>query len=73
MRAANSTNQSSAAGFASESRLAAWSAGVPVRIRLTGTSRTFPDRVRGTSAITWTSFGTCRGEQSDRILAAIRF
>ena len=49
--------QSSAAGLASDSRLAACSGGVPIRIRLTGTSSTLPDSVRGTSAIAWTSFG----------------
>src|SRR3954451_9603782 len=48
---AKATNQSRAAGLASESRLAARSGGVPVRILFTGTSRIFPDRVRGTSAM----------------------
>ena len=50
-RAASSTNQSSEAGLASESRLAACSAGVPIKIRFTGTSSTLPESVRGTSAI----------------------
>ena len=47
---ANAANQSSAAGLASESRLATVSGAAPARIRLTGTSSTFPDSVRGTSA-----------------------
>ena len=59
-------------GLASESRLAACSAGWPMRIRLTGTSSTLPDSVRGTSAIAWTSLGTWRGEQSSRIARADR-
>ena len=37
-----------------------------MRMRLTGTSSTLPDSVRGTSAIWWTSLGTWRGEQSSR-------
>ena len=69
--AASSTNQSSADGFASESRLAACSGGVPARIRLTGTSRILPDSVRGTSATAKTSSGTWRGEQSSRTRRAI--
>ena len=59
-------NGSSAAGLASDSRDAARSTGVPVRIRLTGTSRILPDSVRGTSAIATISSGTWRGEQSSR-------
>lgn len=47
-----------ASGLASDSRLAAWSAGVPIRMRLTGTSSTLPDSVRGTSAIWRISSGT---------------
>jgi hypothetical protein len=50
-RSASSTNQSSAAGLATESRDATLSTGWPMRIRLTGTSRAFPLKVRGTSAI----------------------
>ena len=46
---------------------AALSASWPMRIRLTGTSRTLPDSVRGTSSIAWTSLGTWRGEQSSRM------
>jgi hypothetical protein len=38
-------------------------------MRLTGTSRTLPDSVRGTSATSRTSLGTWRGEQSSRHLA----
>ena len=53
--------------MASESRLAACSGGVPVRIRFTGTSSTLPASVRGTSAISKTASGTWRGEQSSRI------
>ena len=37
-----------------------------MRIRLTGTSSTLPESVRGTSAIARTSLGTWRGEQSSR-------
>ena len=44
--------------------LAACSGGVPVRIRLTGTSSTLPDSVRGTSAIAKTSLGTWDGERA---------
>jgi hypothetical protein len=49
-RLASSTNQSSASGLASESRLAAFSGSVPERIRFTGTSSSLPDSVRGTSS-----------------------
>ena len=49
-RPAYSTKKSSAFGLASESRLAAFSGSVPCRIRLTGSSSTLPDSVRGTSA-----------------------
>ncbi len=48
----SATNGSRAAGFASESRLAACSGGVPIRMRFTGTSRTLPESVRGTSSTT---------------------
>ena len=41
-----------------------------MRIRLTGSSSTLPDSVRGTSRTATTSFGTCRGEQSSRIARA---
>ena len=49
--------------MASESRLAALSADSPIRIRLTGTSSTLPESVRGISSIAKTSLGTWRGEQ----------
>src|SRR5262249_44806612 len=47
--------------------LAASSGAAPIRIRLTGTSSTLPDSVRGTSAICTISLGTWRGEQSSRM------
>src|SRR5262249_18831005 len=47
--------------------LAASSGAAPIRIRLTGTSSTLPDSVRGTSAICTISLGTWRGEQSSRV------
>ena len=61
-----------ASGSASESRLRAASVGSPERIRLTGTSSTLPDSVRGTAGTARTSSGTCRGEQSSRIRVRIR-
>ena len=63
---ARSTNQSSAAGLASESRLAALAGSPPCRILLTGTSSFLPDSVRGTSSIRWIASGTWRGEQCSR-------
>src|SRR4051812_1464231 len=71
---ARSTNSSSAAGLARDSRLAALSAGVPMRIFLTGISSALPLRVRGTSGMAWIAFGTWRGEQSSRrrFLIAVR-
>ena len=42
-----------------------------MRIRLTGTSSTLPESVRGTSAIWRISSGTWRGEQSSRMRARI--
>jgi len=64
---AKATNQSNAAAFASASRLTTFSGSWPMRSFFTGTSRILPVRVRGISLTTWTSSGTCRGEQSERI------
>ena len=58
---ASSSNGRSASGSASESRLSARSAGSPERMRLTGTSSTFPDSVRGTAGTARTSSGHVSG------------
>ena len=70
--AALATNHSSAAGSASESRAAATSGGVPVRMRFTGTSSFLPDSVRGTDGTASISSGTWRGDSSVRSAARIR-
>jgi hypothetical protein len=46
---ASRSKAASDSGFASAPRAAAWSTGVPVRMRLTGTSSFLADRVRGTA------------------------
>ncbi len=66
---ANCTNQSSAPGFASASRLAACLTSRPISRRFTGTSSSLPVSVFGTSGVAITSSGTWRGEQSLRFRA----
>ena len=59
-------------GLASAPLAAAASTGVPVRIRLTGTSSFLPDSVRGTARTWWISSGTCRGDSAVRSSRPIR-
>ena len=66
------TKNSSASGFASASRLTAVAGSWPMRMRLTGTSSTLPESVRGTASICRITSGTWRGEQSSRSARADR-
>ena len=70
---ARRSNASRDSGFARAPRAAAWSSGVPVRMRFTGTSSFLPDRVRGTAPTWKTSSGTCRGDSAVRNSRASRF
>src|SRR5204862_6471759 len=67
-----SMKASSDAGFASVSRLAAFSGAAPRRIFLTGISSFFPLMVRGMAGTARISSGTCRGESSRRIVDVSR-
>ena len=49
-----------ALGLANEASVRAWVAGTPLRMRFTGTSSFFPERVRGTAGTLTMWSGTCR-------------